>query len=73
MNLVQVDSIKYLGVNITHDLTWNKHITEVCTKASRTLGLLQRNLSKCPQEVKLQAYKGLIQPIVQFGIHILQT
>ena len=36
VNLVQADSIKYLGVNITHELTWNKHITEVCTKASRT-------------------------------------
>ena len=40
-----VESIKYLGVS------------NVCTKANRTLGFLRRNLYSCPQEVKEAAYK----------------
>ena len=36
--LKNVDSIKYLGVTKTNDLKWNTHITNICTKANRTLG-----------------------------------
>ena len=36
--LENVESIKYLGVTITNDLKWNTHISNVCTKANRTLG-----------------------------------
>ena len=36
-----VDSIKYLGVIITRDLRWNTHISNMCTKAKRTLGFLR--------------------------------
>ncbi len=65
--LEKVDSIKYLGVTITKDLSWNNHIRNVCNKANRTLGLLKRNLSKCPSEVKMQAYKGLVRPILEYS------
>ena len=50
--LENVESIKYLGVTITNDLKWNTHISNVCTKANRTLGFLRRNLYSCPQDVK---------------------
>ena len=60
-------SIKYLGVHISNDLHWGKHIEETCNKAYRTLGLLRRNLTSCPQEVKLQAYKGLIRPVLEYA------
>ena len=32
--LENMDSIKYLGVAITHDLRWNTHISNMCTKAN---------------------------------------
>ena len=57
-DLENVDSIKYLGVTITSDLRWNAHVSNVCTKANRTLGFLRRNLHFWPQEVKEAAYKG---------------
>ena len=47
-NLENVESIKYLGVTITSDLRWNTHVSNVCTKAKRTLGFLRRNLYSCP-------------------------
>ena len=65
--LENVDSIKYLGITITHDLRWNTHISNMCTKANRTLGFLRRNLYQCPQDVKEAAYKGIVRPILEYG------
>ena len=61
--LENVENIKYLGVTITNDLRWNTHVSNVCTKANRTLGFLRRNLYACPQEVKEAANKGLVRPV----------
>ena len=60
--LDNLEKIKYLGITINNELKLNTHIT--CTKASRTLGFLRRNLAACPKAVKESAYKGLV---VQFG------
>ena len=52
--LGKVESIKYLGVAITKDLKWNTHISNVCTKANRTLVVvvfLRQNLFSFPQDV----------------------
>ena len=66
-DLENVESIKYLGVTITSDLRWNTHVSNVCTKANRTPGLLRRNLYFCPQEVKETAYKGLVHLVLDYG------
>ena len=66
-NLENVESIKYLGVTITSDLRLNTHVSNVCTKANRTLGCLRRNLYSCPQEIKEAAYKGLVRPVLDYG------
>ena len=58
--LENVDNIKYLGVTISKDLNWITHVSNVCTKAKRTLGFLRRNLSPCPQDAKKTAYKRLV-------------
>ena len=66
-DLENVESIKYLGVTITSDLRWNTHVSNVCTKANRTLGFLRRNLYSCPKEVKEAAYKGFGRPVLDYG------
>ena len=66
-DLENVESIKYLGVTITSDLRWNIHVSNVCTKANRTLGFLRRNLYSFPQEIKEAAYKGLVRPVLDYG------
>ena len=43
------------------------HVSNVCTKAKRTLGFLNRNLSSCPQDVKEAAYKGLVRPVLEYA------
>ena len=65
--LENVDNIKYLGVTITNDLKWNTHISNICTKANRTLGFLRRSLFSCPQNVKEADYKGMVRPILEYG------
>ena len=66
-NLENVESIKYLEVIITSDLRWDTHVSNVCTKANRTLGFLKRNLYFCPKEVKEAAYKGFVRPVLDYG------
>ena len=65
--LVFLDSIKYLGVTITDNLHWGKHIDQMCNKAYKILGMLKRNLSSCPQAVRIQAYKGLVRPVLEYA------
>ena len=65
--LENMDNIKYLGVTITNDLKWNRHISNICTKANRTLGFLRRTLFPCPQNVKQAAYKCMVRPILEYG------
>ena len=55
--LEQVQSAKYLGITITDDLDWGQHISEISSKATRTLGFLRRNLAFAPRQTKDVAYK----------------
>ena len=65
--LENVYNIKYFGVTITSDLRWNTHISNICTKANRTLGFLRQTLFSCPQDVKEAAYKQMLRPILKYG------
>ena len=40
-DLKNIEIIRYLGVTITNDLRWNTHVSNVCTKANRTLRFLR--------------------------------
>ena len=67
MVLDNVEKIKYLDITITNDLKWNTHVSNICTKAIRTLGFLGRNLAACPQTVKESTYKRLLRPVLGYG------
>ena len=62
-----VSSTKYLGVTISQDLCWNKHINNITNKAGNVLYTLKRNLKiSCPN-IKEQAYNGLVRPLVEYS------
>ena len=65
--LENVESIKNLWITIKTDLRWNTPVSNICTKANRTLGFLRRNLYACPQEVKEAAYKGLERSFLEYS------
>ena len=62
-----VDCNKYLGVNISEDLNWKKHVDYTAAKASRTLGFLRRNLRDCSKEVRSSAYNAMVQPTLDYA------
>ena len=53
------------GITITNDMKSNTHVSNICTKAKRTLGFLSRYFAACPQDVKESAYKVLVHPVLE--------
>ena len=59
---------KYLGVWISDDLTWSKHIDSVCCKARCLLGYMYRTFSLyCEPSTVLTLYKS---QFFQFGLRL---
>ena len=65
--LDKVNETKYLGVTITNTLNWTPHIQNITNKATKTLGLLRRNLSLAPREIKVNAFQTLVRPQLEYA------
>ena len=66
--LSQVTSYKYLGLLITSDLMWTTHITNICTKTRKLIGILYRQFykySSCSTLLKL--YASFIRPHLEYA------
>ena len=59
-------SVKYLGVYLSHDLHWNKHIKTISNQANKTLDFLKLNLIHCPPRTKETAYKVPVRPTLEY-------
>ena len=68
--LVNVQSTKYLGIIISDNMDWGQHISEISSKATRTLGFLHRNLAFAPKSTKEVAYKTLVRPKLEYAAPI---
>ena len=68
-DLTHVDSIKYLGVNIDNCLSFERHILEICRKATRTLHMLMRCLKKAKPKTRAMAFKSICKPILEYSSH----
>ena len=49
--LEEVMDAKYLGVTLSNDLEWSKHIATMTNKANSKLSFLRRNLKGCPEKL----------------------
>ena len=62
-----VQTTKLLGVYLTFDLKWTKHVTHICSKASKRLyplRLLKRNGIQSPDLQKV--YCSFVPPILEY-------
>ena len=65
--LSQASEAKYLGVSLNCDMEWAKHIQQVTSSCSSTIGLLHRNLSGCPVQLQERAYISLIRSRLEYA------
>ena len=62
VELESIHAAKFLGVTISDDLLWSKHIDITTKKANKTLGFLKRNIQVHNKDFKSVAYKILVRP-----------
>ena len=58
---------KYLGITLSNDLEWSKHIATMTNKANSKLLFLHRNLKGCPEKLMQTAYFSLIRSFMEYG------
>ena len=56
------DAFKVLGVIIDKDLNFTEHMSQVCLKTSKMIGVLRRLKNLIPINAKLRIYKTTILP-----------
>ena len=64
--LKTTDNAKYLGVTISQDLNWSKHINNISTKAKNTLRFIKRNVKTRNTKVKEAAYNTYVRPQLEY-------
>ena len=57
--LENVQSTKYLGITITENMDWGQHISDISSKATKTLGFLRRNLAFAPRSMQYAPFGAL--------------
>ena len=67
--LESVGGSKYLGVEISSNLTFNNHnhIQKICTSANGSLGFIKRNIRTKSPAIREMAYKTLVRPLVEYS------
>ena len=65
--LKEEEASKYLGVTISNDLKWSRHVEMTATKANKTLGFIRRNFRQCTPKVKAAMYTTLVRPVLEYS------
>ena len=66
--LIKREHFKYLGVNLSADLTWSHHINAVCKKTRKQIGVLYRNFYQpSDPSTLLRLYKSLVRPHLEYA------
>ena len=57
---------KFLGVLINHKLSWKSHISTVCSKMSKNIGIIARIRHLLPTDQVLRLYHTLVEPYMSY-------
>ena len=70
LTLQSTKNVKYLGANISDDLSWTKHINQLTTKGNNTLKFIKRNIQTHNRKIKESAFKTYVRPILEYSASI---
>ena len=62
----EVKTAKYLGVKVSDDWEWTKHIDVLTSKTNSTLSILRRNLKVCPEKLRETADFSLVRSFLEY-------
>ena len=69
-NAYWVQSAKYMSITISNNLDWGQYVSDISSRAAKTLCFLRRNFSLAPNErlcaMKLRTVKSWIPPRAVF-------
>ena len=64
----QVDHAKLLGVTISHDLSWNKHVENIVKKAGKRLYMMyQLKRAGISQSDLVTVYLSVVRPVLEYA------
>ena len=64
--LQSVSNAMYLGVTLTHDLSWSQHVATIVSKAHQRLGLIWHNLRGSPYKCQETAFIALTRSQLEY-------
>ena len=66
-----VREYKYLGILISTDLSWKRHIEGICVKVNKLVGMLYWKFSLCANPyIMARLYLSQIRPHLEYGVQV---
>ncbi len=74
IDVEQVDHAKLLGVTISNDLSWNKHVENIVKKAGKRLYMLyQSKRAGISQSDLATVYLSVARPVLEYACPVWHT
>jgi hypothetical protein len=74
IDIQRTDTVKVLGVHISCDVTWNKHIDHIVSKASKRLYMMYRlKRAGVTQQDLLRIYLSVVRPVLKYACPVWST
>ena len=70
MNLQKVDSLKFFGVCIDHQITWKDHITYISNKLSKIIAIINRACHVLDTKALYCLYNAIFKPRINHCIEV---
>ena len=64
--IADVLSVKYLGVTVTADLNWSRHVHNISSKAKQQIGLIYRRLYQATPLAHQKIYRSVVLPKLEY-------
>lgn len=65
-SIERVKDFNFLGLTVSETLSWQPHVSKICNKISKAIGILKRLRHYLPSHVLLLIYNSLIMPHLSY-------